>query len=133
MAKREDNLRPIKKGQLSKDEAKRRARTGGIKSAEVRRQKKTMREMLDYLLEKEITTEDGTSATTLEAISIALLKKAISGDVKAFEVLRDTIGQKVSDKHEILAGLEVQKVFVTPEEKNKALEHINNVIKEQPE
>ena len=34
----EKNLKPIKKGQLSKEEAKRRGKKGGIKSAQVRKE-----------------------------------------------------------------------------------------------
>ena len=62
--------------------------------------RKTMKEMLEILLDKEITNNKGETATTLEAISVSLIKKAMSGDVRAFEVLRDTIGQKPTDKVE---------------------------------
>ncbi len=94
----EKNLQPIQKGQLSREEAKTRGSKGGKKSGEVRRAKKTMREMLEYLLEKEITNNKGEKATTLEAISVRLIKKAMTGDVRAFEVVRDTIGQKPTEK-----------------------------------
>ena len=50
------------------------------------------------LLEKEITNKAGEKATTQEAISVSLIKKAMSGDVRAFEVIRDTIGEKPTDK-----------------------------------
>lgn len=93
-----ENLKPIKKGELSKEELKKRQRNGGKKSVEVRREKKTMREMLDYLLEKEITNNKGEKATTLEAMMSAAVKKAISGDIKANEFIRDTIGQKPKDE-----------------------------------
>ena len=42
----EKNLKPIKKGQLSKEEAKRRGSKGGKKSAEVRKARKTFSEDL---------------------------------------------------------------------------------------
>ena len=32
---------------------------------------------------------------------LALIEKALEGNVKAFEVLRDTVGEKPSDRHEI--------------------------------
>ena len=96
------NLKPIKKGELSKEELKKRQRNGGKKSVEVRAQKKTMREMLDYLLEKEITNNKGEKATTLEAMMTSVCKKAISGDVKANEFIRDTTGQKPIDKQEVV-------------------------------
>ena len=34
---------------------------------------------------------------TQEKISLALLQQALNGNVKAFEVVRDTIGQKPTD------------------------------------
>ena len=33
-----------------------------------------------------------------EAISVAVFKKALAGDIKAYEVVRDTAGQKPVDK-----------------------------------
>lgn len=35
---------------------------------------------------------------TQEKMSVALLKKATSGDIKAYEVIRDTIGEKQAEK-----------------------------------
>ena len=57
------------------------------------KEKKTMRELLDYLLEKEITNKKGEKATTKEAILVAAIKKAIAGDMKAIEFIRDTVGE----------------------------------------
>lgn len=67
------------------------AKKGGIASGEARRKRKTLKEELLLLLEK---------GDTQEKISIALLQKAINGDIKAYEVLRDTIGEKQSEKIE---------------------------------
>lgn len=119
MAKREDNLKPIKKGELSNEEAKKRGSKGGKKSGEVRRAKKTMREMIEYLLEKEITNKQGEKATTLEAISVALIKQAMSGNVKAFEVLRDTIGQ--NPMHKVVTA------EATEETKEAFLKHLKEL------
>ena len=44
---------------LSPSEARKNGRKGGKKSGEVRRAKKTMREVLEYLLQKEITNKTG--------------------------------------------------------------------------
>ena len=79
------------------------ARKAGKKSGEARRAKKTMREMLEMLLEKQIENPDEKEKkqTTLEAISVSLIQKALQGNVKAFEVLRDTIGQKPVEKVEV--------------------------------
>ena len=83
------NLIPIKKGQLSKEESKRRQRNGGLKSVEVRRAKKTLREELEALL---------SNGDTQNRMSLAIIEKAMNGNIRAFEVIRDTIGQKPIDK-----------------------------------
>lgn len=82
----EDNLRTP-----STEEAREIGRKGGIASGEARRKRKTLREELLLLLEK---------GDTQERISLALLQKAMNGDTKAFEVLRDTVGEKPVDKVE---------------------------------
>ena len=38
---------------------------------------------------------------TQKNISLAIIQKAMNGDTKAFEVIRDTIGEKPTDKQEI--------------------------------
>lgn len=93
----EQNLKPIR----SKSEAREIGSRGGKKSGERRKQLKTMREMLDFLMSKEILKKSGEKATTLEAMMSAIVKKAISGDIRAAEFIRDTTGQKPIDKAEI--------------------------------
>jgi hypothetical protein len=115
-----ENLKPIKKGELSKDEAKRRGSKGGKAKAESMKQKKTMREMLDYLLEKEITNNKGEKATTLEAMMTAVCKKAISGDVKANEFVRDTTGQRPVETH----------VITTPEQIEEAQSELDKALQD---
>lgn len=90
----EQNLRP---GEHipTKEEAKR----GGIASGESRRRKKLLRECLDELLAREYT-QGGTTLTGSEALAAALMKKAMKGDVKAFEALRDTAGEKPVERIE---------------------------------
>lgn len=90
-----ENLKPFYT--LTESEQKEIRSKGGIKSGEARRAKKTMKQMLDYLLEKEITNKAGEKASTLEAISVSMIKQALNGNVKAFEVIRDTIGEKNID------------------------------------
>lgn len=68
------------------------AKKAGIKSGEVRRARKTLKEELLLLLE---------NGNTQNKISVALVQKAIKGDIKAFEVIRDTIGEKPTEKHEL--------------------------------
>lgn len=65
------------------------ARQGGIASGKARRERKTLKEELLLLLEK---------GDTQEKISLAMIKEALDGNTKAFEVIRDTIGEKPEDK-----------------------------------
>lgn len=82
-----DNLKP--RTTLSKEEAVEMGRKGGIASGIARRERKTLREELLLLLQKN---------ESQERISLALLQKALDGDIKAYEVIRDTIGEKPVDK-----------------------------------
>lgn len=71
---------------------------GGIASGEARRRKRDLRLALEMLLEKEYTDKKGNVATGAEAISTKLFEQAMKGNVKAFETLRDTVGQKPVEK-----------------------------------
>jgi hypothetical protein len=94
-----ENLKPL--NERCKEDAKKIRSKGGKARAAKIKEKKTMKEMLDYLLEKEIANKSGEKASTQEAISIALIKQALNGNVKAYEVIRDTIGEKPTEKQEI--------------------------------
>lgn len=80
-----EDLKPVR----TKEEAKKRGRAGGIKSGEVRKARKTLKEELLLLLSQ---------GKTQEKMSLALIEKAMNGDTKAFEVIRDSIGEKPIDK-----------------------------------
>jgi hypothetical protein len=90
----EKNLKPVK----STSEARERGRKGGINSGESRRRKKFLRECLEELLERTTKDETGNVLTGAEMLAVKLFEEAASGNVRAFEVLRDTAGQKVPDK-----------------------------------
>ena len=81
-----NNLNPVR----STEEARERGKKGGIASGEARRKKKTIRETLEMMLSGKMP--DG--ATRQDAIVVALMEKALSGDVRAFEAIRDSIGEK---------------------------------------
>lgn len=74
----------------STEEAREKGKKGGIASGEARRKKKTIRETLEMMLSGKMP--DG--ATRQDAIVVALMEKALSGDVRAFEAIRDSIGEK---------------------------------------
>lgn len=71
---------------------------GGIASGEARRRKRDIRLALEALLEKDITDKHGNVMSTAEAIAIKQIEKALKGDTRAFEVVRDSAGQKPTDK-----------------------------------
>ena len=81
-----ENLKPL--NTVSKEEAKKIQSKGGKARVQQRREKKTLKEELELLL---------LSDDRQNRMSLALLERAINGDVKAFEVIRDTIGQKPKD------------------------------------
>lgn len=81
----------------SADEAREKGKKGGIASGEARRKKKTIRETLEMVLAGKLPGGE----TRQEAIVFALMEKALSGDVRAFEVIRDSIGEKPSDKVDV--------------------------------
>lgn len=76
---------------LSPNEARENGRKGGIKSGQIRKERKALKEQLLMMLE---------SGDIQENICLALIDKAQSGDIKAFEVIRDTIGEKPVDREE---------------------------------
>lgn len=84
-----DNLIPLNK--RTKEEQRAITTAGGKASGESRRARKTLKEELLLLLSE---------GDTQKSVTVALLQKAMDGDVKAFEVLRDTIGEKPVDKVE---------------------------------
>lgn len=83
----EQNLKPFNKMTVSEQRAIQ--SKGGKASGEARRARKTLKEELLMLLAE---------GDTQKSITVALLEKAMTGDTKAFEVVRDSIGEKPVDK-----------------------------------
>lgn len=69
-------------------------RAGGKASGAARRRKKLLRECLTELLEREYVSSDGKSMEGADLISAKLFQKAMDGDLRAFEIIRDTVGQQ---------------------------------------
>lgn len=103
------------------------ARQGGIASGIAKREKRTMREIAEIILSKDVITSDGV-VTGKYAVLAKVIEKALKGDLQAATFIRDTIGEKPSDKQEITGSLGVKKVFVTKEEQAEVEEHIADVI-----
>ena len=79
------------------EEARAIQKKGAIASAEARRKRKKLKEELELLLE----IVDKKGVTNQTKISLALIKEAKNGNVKAFETIRDTVGEKPIDKQEV--------------------------------
>lgn len=89
-----DNLNPVR----SKQEATERGRKGGIASGQARRNKKMLRECFEILLDKNYKGKDGKVISGAETLALTVFQKAQRGDLKAFEIVRDTAGQKPIEK-----------------------------------
>ena len=91
----ENNLRPCEH-KFTQEEHKK----GAKASAEARRKKRDLRLACQMILEMDVKGKDGVMRSGAEAITLAQLQKALKGDAKAYEVLRDTAGQKPVEKVE---------------------------------
>lgn len=96
----EQNLRPFTSDQ-NREEAMKNGSKGGKASGEARRRKRDLRLALEALLEKEFKGDDGELLSGAELLALKQFKKGIEGDTKAFEVIRDTAGQKPVEKVEV--------------------------------
>lgn len=109
----EENLKPFTSDQ-NREEAKKNGRKGGIASGKAKRKKivykKIFEEITQLKLSKENhiqklkelypeVTEDEMNYGVLSAFRI--LEKSLSGSTKAFEIVRDTMGQAPVQKQEI--------------------------------
>ncbi|WP_347024923.1 KGG domain-containing protein [Hungatella hathewayi] len=99
MAHGHENLIPFSK--RSKDEAREYGSKGGKASGESRRRKAAMRDTMNRLLTMQAEVEglsdilraDGGESTYEELITMAMIEKALRGDVNAFNAIKATVGQ----------------------------------------
>ena len=89
----EENLRPCEY-KFTQEEHKK----GAQASAEARRRKRDIRLALEALLEKTYKGKAGEELSGAEAIAVKQMEKALKGDTRAFEVVRDSAGQKPVEK-----------------------------------
>ena len=71
------------------EEAREIGKKGGIASGKARAERKALKEELLLLLSE---------GDTQKKISLSLIQQALDGNTKAFEVIRDTIGEKPVDE-----------------------------------
>ena len=83
------NLIPASK--QTPEERRKNGRKGSIASGIARNERKKLKEKLLILIK---------NGDTQKEVSLALISKALTGDTKAFEVIRDTIGEKPKEQIE---------------------------------
>lgn len=112
-----DNLNPVR----TEGEARAKGRKGGIASGIARREKKAMKETLEALLSmplksgkatdidaiKNLAAVKGKNITVQEAIMLAQIQKAMKGDTRAAEFIRDSSGNKPKDDLNMSVNLPV--------------------------
>ena len=101
---------------MTKEQLGEAGREGGKASVEARRRRKELKETLEILLNmsldkrrKNVDIEKiqafadlkGKNVTVDEAMMIKLVQKALSGDLNSISMVRDTIGEKPSDRVEV--------------------------------
>ena len=107
-----ENLVPMNKRSLS--EAREWGKKGGKASGAARRKKADFRKALNALLTAEIDSEEwtpfleslGLDSTVEAAVNAAMIREALSGNVKAYIAIRDPLGQTTKSQED----LEEQKV-----------------------
>lgn len=129
-----DNLIP--QSERTKAEQREIAKKGGIASGKSRREKKAMKDTLNDLLSmplksgkaadvetiKNLAALKGKNITVQEAIMLAQIQKALKGDTKAAEYIRDTSGQKLKEAIELSGGINNPFAGLTTEELRKLID-----------
>nr|DAY46069.1 MAG TPA: hypothetical protein [Caudoviricetes sp.] len=106
--KTDKNLIPF--NELTQEERRRIAQMGGQKSVEVRRERKKLKELLEIAL---LLPDEDTGEQNDFSITSALIKEAKKGNVNAYTVIRDTLGEKPTEKHDLTGGSEeVRKAYL---------------------
>lgn len=84
----EQNLRPSAYKFTHEDSVK-----GGKKSVESRRKRKAFSDAFETLLQKDFTDNNGNQITGVEAVALKTFQRAMNGDLKAMQIIRDTVGE----------------------------------------
>ena len=119
----------------SSAEARKNGKRGGIASGKARRERKAMKDTLATLLSmplkdeavsnleeiKSIASMNGKNITVQEAIMLAQIKKAVKGDTRAAEYIRDTSGNKLKEEINLSGGVNNPFEGMTTEELKKLI------------
>ena len=94
-----ENLIPLT--QRPEEEARELRRKGALASAEAKRKRKLLKELLLDALQEDVALKDkdGNKKPVRAEIAITkgIIAKAISGSPRAYEVIRDTLGEKPAE------------------------------------
>ena len=126
----EQNL--IKNEDLTPNQRRKNASKAGKASAKKRQQNKTFKEIISKFLDGQVSDERlkqqmidfgfaDKEVSNKSCAVFALWKEAIKGNTKAFELLRDTIGEKPQDKVNISGEVNNPFSGMTTEELRKIL------------
>lgn len=91
------------------EEARKNGAAGGKASAKARRKRMEFKKLLETALAQKYEV-NGQEMTVAEGMTLAIIERALSGDCKAWELVRDTMGQKPVDRKEehISGGLSIK-------------------------
>lgn len=127
----EENLTPVT--QRTKNEAREISQKGGRASGRARKKIKSIREALQGILSGKYEV-DGERVSGYEALALTAFKTAMEGNVQAFKEIRDTVGEKPSDKLNIESGedsvKEIKISFVDKSSRKAAPEHDPQIVGE---
>lgn len=85
----------------SREEAAKNGRKGGIKSGEARRRRKAFAEAFNVLLERKYSDHNGNEIQGVDAIAAKTFQSAMNGDLKAMQIIRDTVGEMPAQRVEV--------------------------------
>jgi hypothetical protein len=115
MAANRENL--VRNSDLTPQERREKASKAGKASVEARRKKKTMKEVLEYMLHnselkpalKQMLADEGIDENEMNhqmVITRSLIAKAEQGDVQAYNTICAMIGEKPADKLDLSGSLD---------------------------
>lgn len=101
----------IKNEDLTPEQRRQNASKAGKASAKKRKQNKTFNELINNFLNSQVNDErlkeqliklgvEDEEVTNKVAITVSMWKQALKGNTRAFELIRDTIGEKPIEKTE---------------------------------
>lgn len=141
MAKFDKNT-PTALQNLTEEQRRDMAKKGAKASVEAKKEKKTMREILNMLLELKATEKEAEvfsdllpgmnkkDITKKMALCARLMQNAISkGDSRSADFVRDTIGEAPEKNINVNGGVE-RVVYITAEQEEATNKHIEEVIKQ---